>query len=77
MEMRTTLNKNISVSNFEKLSEGSEILDMTSEGLVEMFESDFADTCAEKNCARIAGGTSGTVKCAQMVREGHHRIKRK
>ena len=33
---------------FEKLSYGSETLDMTSEGLGEMFKGDSADTCAEK-----------------------------
>ena len=32
--------------NFVKLSYGSETLDKTSEGMVEMFEGDFADTCA-------------------------------
>ena len=33
---------------FQKLSYGSETLDMTSEGLGEMFEGDSADTCTGK-----------------------------
>ena len=44
---------------FEKMSLGSETLDMTSEGLEEMFEGDFADTCAKKNSAHVDGGPSG------------------
>ena len=33
---------------FQKLSQGSETLDMTSEGSGEMVEGSFADMCAEK-----------------------------
>ena len=51
---------------FQKRSEGSKTLDMTSEGLWEMFEGDFADTCAEKFLLMLMGGR---VKCAQTVSE--------
>ena len=43
------------VRYFEKLSWGSETLDMTSEGLGEMFEGDFADKRTEK-CPLISMG---------------------
>ena len=43
------------VKYFEKLSWGSETLDMTSEGLGEMFEGDFADKRTEK-CPLISMG---------------------
>jgi hypothetical protein len=41
---------------FQKLSYGSETLDMTCEGLGEMFEGDCADTCTEKFLLMSMGG---------------------
>jgi hypothetical protein len=41
---------------FQKLSYGSETLNMTSEGLGEMFEGDSADTCAVKFPLTSMGG---------------------
>ena len=41
---------------FEKLSNGSKTLDMTLEGLVEVFEGDYADTYAGKFPLVLIGG---------------------
>ena len=41
---------------FQKLSYGSETLDMTSEDLGDVFEGDFADTCAEYFLLVLLGG---------------------
>ena len=41
---------------FEKLSYGSETLDMTSEGLEEMFEGDYADMCGKQILLMWMGG---------------------
>ena len=48
---------------------------MTSEGLGEMFEGEFANTCAE-NSARADGGMSGPVKRAYTGSEDPHRRER-
>ena len=37
---------------------------MTSDGLGEMFEGDFADMCTDKNVAHVDGGTSAAFKLA-------------
>ena len=52
---------------FKKLSYGSEILDMISEGLGEMFEGDFADTCAGKFSLVSMGGRAEGLECADPV----------
>jgi hypothetical protein len=39
-------------------------MNMTSQGLVEMFEGDFAETCAEKNSAHVDGGREEGLACA-------------
>ena len=44
------------IVKFQKLYEGSGTLDMTSEGLVEMFKGDSADMCAEKFQLVLMGG---------------------
>ena len=46
------------------MSLGSETLDMTSEGLGEMFEGDSADTCTEKFPLMSMGGRAEGLACA-------------
>ena len=60
-KMDIMLSRNLVQGNFwslysEKLSQGSETSDMTSEGLGEIFEGDLADTCAEKFLLVLIGG---------------------
>ena len=50
--------------NLYKLSYGSETLCMTSEGLGELFEGDFADTCAEKIPLVSMGARAEGLACA-------------
>ena len=50
--------------HFQKLSYGSETLHMTSEGLGQMFEGDFADTCANKFPIALIGGKWTLQACA-------------
>ena len=45
---------------------------MTSDGMGEIFDGDFADMCA-KNSAGVDGGTSNPVKRAQAGSEDPHR----
>ena len=49
---------------FQKLSKGSETLDMTSEGLGEMFEGDSADTLAGIFPLVLMGGRAEGLACA-------------
>ena len=50
--------------NLKSCPRGSETLDMTSEGLGEMFEGDSADTCAEKFPLISMGGRAEGLACA-------------
>jgi hypothetical protein len=61
---------------FEYLSKGSKTSDMTSEGLMEVFEGDSADMCAGK-LPLVSMGGRANVKRAQTVSEDHHRRERK
>ena len=49
---------------FQKLSYCSEILDMTSEGLGEIFKNDFADTCPKKIPLGLMGDWAEGQECA-------------
>ena len=60
----------------KNLSQGSETLDMTSEGYVEMFEGNFRRHVRRKISARVYGGTSGHINHAQKGSEEPHRRKR-
>ena len=51
---------------FPKLSKGSETLVMTSEGLGEMFESEFTDTCTNKIPLVLMGGGAEGQACADL-----------
>ena len=51
-------------------------MDITSEGLVEMYDGDFADMCAKKYLL-MDGGTSAALKRAQTEREDPHCCERK
>ena len=42
-------------------------MDKTSEGLEEMFEGDFADTCAQEISAHFDGGRAEGLVCADPV----------
>jgi hypothetical protein len=53
---------------FEKLSNGSKTLDMTSGGLGEVFEGDSADTCARKFPLVSMGGRANGQACADGER---------
>jgi hypothetical protein len=55
---------------FEKLSYGSEILDMTSEGW--MFGGDFVGTWAEKYSTCVDGGMSGPIAYLQAGSKNPH-----
>jgi hypothetical protein len=46
---------------------------MTSEGLVDMFEGDSADTCAGKITASVNGGPSGGSRVHRLGREDPYR----
>jgi hypothetical protein len=52
------------LGKFQNLFLGSETLDMTSEGLGEMFEGDSADTCAGKFPLVSMGGQTEGLVCA-------------
>ena len=49
---------------FQRLSQGSETSDITSEGLGEMFEGDYADMCVGKIPLMSMGGRVEGLTCA-------------
>ena len=49
---------------FQKLSQGSETSDITSEGLWEILEGDSADICAGKFSLMLMGGRAEGLDCA-------------
>jgi hypothetical protein len=53
---------------FEKFSKGTKTLDMTSEGLGEVFEGDSADTCGGKFPLLSMGGRVNGQACADGER---------
>jgi hypothetical protein len=53
---------------FENLSNGSKTLDMTSEGLGEVFEGDSPDMCAGKFPLVLMGGRANGQACADGER---------
>ena len=50
---------------FQKLSLVAETSEMTSEGLGEMFEGDFADMCGEKCPLMLMGGQAEGLACIE------------
>jgi hypothetical protein len=50
---------------------------MTSEGLGEMYEGDFADLCMAKISAHVGGGLSGGSSVHRTRSEDPHRCERK
>ena len=59
---------------FQKLSQGSETLDMASKGLGEMFEGDVADMCVKKILLMLIVGRRQCPACTEGERgPPHHR----